>query len=155
MFTRKVANLCQGKTKSGKPCRAYATEGGLCFFHANPNKASELGAVGGRKNRHLTDETADTLPALDNNLPDLRTELSRLYSEVRSGKTSPKTAVTLASLLTLLDRQNQAAEMQVLRRAYAALQKEVAEMAGEAAGVDDNPDALHIPADDLPDEPEL
>ena len=36
--------------KSGKPCRVAATEGGLCFFHASANKASDLGRVGkGRK----------------------------------------------------------------------------------------------------------
>jgi len=39
---------CQGQTKAGKPCRAAATSGGLCYFHANPNKAAELGRIGGR-----------------------------------------------------------------------------------------------------------
>jgi hypothetical protein len=45
---------CQGQTKGGKPCRAAATEGGLCFVHANPKKAAELGRVGGRKNRRVS-----------------------------------------------------------------------------------------------------
>jgi hypothetical protein len=30
---------CQSLTKKGEPCRAAATEGGLCFFPANPNIA--------------------------------------------------------------------------------------------------------------------
>jgi hypothetical protein len=37
---------CQATTKSGKPCGAAPMEGGLCFFQANPNKASELGRLG-------------------------------------------------------------------------------------------------------------
>jgi hypothetical protein len=27
--------------------------GGLCFFHANPNKAVELGRIGGKKNGQI------------------------------------------------------------------------------------------------------
>jgi hypothetical protein len=42
---------CQGKTRTGTPCRAPAGPGGLCFFHANPDSARTLGQVGGRKNR--------------------------------------------------------------------------------------------------------
>lgn len=38
---------CKAQAKSGKRCGAAATAGGLCFFHANPNKASELGRIGG------------------------------------------------------------------------------------------------------------
>src|ERR1039458_96725 len=41
---------CNGKTKAGAPCRAPASSGGLCFFHANPDKAHILGQIGGRKN---------------------------------------------------------------------------------------------------------
>ena len=46
MNIRRVEKSCKAKTKKGSPCRAAATEGGLCFFHANPNKAAELGRVG-------------------------------------------------------------------------------------------------------------
>ena len=52
MIAKKSDSRCQGRTKSGKPCRAAATAGGLCFFHANPNKASELGRIGGRS-KHM------------------------------------------------------------------------------------------------------
>ena len=44
---------CKGTTRAGKPCGAPPTQGGLCFFHANPNQARELGRAGGRKNRYL------------------------------------------------------------------------------------------------------
>jgi Family of unknown function (DUF5763) len=54
---------CQALTKAGKPCRAAATEGGLCFFHANPSKAVELGRIGGLKNRHPIIERRDGDPS--------------------------------------------------------------------------------------------
>jgi hypothetical protein len=38
---------CKALTKQGNPCKAPATEGGLCFFHANPDRARELGQMGG------------------------------------------------------------------------------------------------------------
>jgi uncharacterized protein DUF5763 len=65
MTAKNQAHRCKAKTKSGKPCRAAATAGGLCYFHANPDKASELGRIGGRSNRHSASEAADPLPALD------------------------------------------------------------------------------------------
>jgi hypothetical protein len=37
--------------KARNRCRAFATEGGLCFFPADSNKAAELGRVGGSKKR--------------------------------------------------------------------------------------------------------
>jgi hypothetical protein len=49
---------CKAQAKSGKPCRAAATAGGLCFFHANPDKASELGRIGGRNKRHAAGENS-------------------------------------------------------------------------------------------------
>jgi len=39
---------CKGVTRNGTACTNWAMEGGLCYFHANPNKASELGRNGGR-----------------------------------------------------------------------------------------------------------
>ena len=57
---------CKAKTKRGESCRAAATEGGLCFFHANPNKAAELGRIGGQKKGQARAEAAAPLPTLDN-----------------------------------------------------------------------------------------
>ena len=94
---------CQGRTKAGKPCRAAATAGGLCFFHANPAKASELGRQGGRKNRHVASENADPLPTLDNALA-VRDLVARLIADIYDGKTHPRIAAGLASLLNLLLR---------------------------------------------------
>ena len=35
--------ICKGKTKTDAACRAPASAGGLCYFHANPNRAKTLG----------------------------------------------------------------------------------------------------------------
>ena len=88
---------CQGVTKQGTRCRAFPTEGGLCFFHANPTKASQLGRLGGRKNRHRTDEI-DPLPALDS-AKAIRAAMERVISEAYSGQLPARTAAVLGPLL--------------------------------------------------------
>lgn len=90
---------CSGRTKSGKPCRAAATEGGLCFFHANPKKAAELGRIGGRKNGRVP-AGSDPLPDLES-VTALRDTVKRLISDVYAGKLHPRTASGLAPLLHL------------------------------------------------------
>jgi len=103
-------NRCSGLAKSGKPCRAAATAGGLCFFHANPNKASELGRIGGKKNRRIVTQDADPLPALDNAVA-VRDTVARLIADVFSGKLSPKIAAGLAPLLNLQLRAIEATDL--------------------------------------------
>jgi general stress protein YciG len=45
---RAAGRRCQGTDKSGMPCTAWALRDGThCFFHANPEKVSELGRRGG------------------------------------------------------------------------------------------------------------
>lgn len=100
MTTKNQPHRCKANTKSGKPCRAAATAGGLCFFHANPNKASELGRIGGRHNRHAAGETADPLPTLDNALA-VRDTVARLIADVYAGRINPRIAAGLAPLLNL------------------------------------------------------
>src|ERR1700758_4904463 len=91
---------CKGMTRNGKPCRAAATAGGLCFFHANPNKASELGRIGGRSKRPTVPENPQPLPALDS-MTAVRDAVDRLITDVYSGKLHPKIAAGLAPLLQL------------------------------------------------------
>ena len=101
MPAKPIANRCKATTKSGKPCRAAATEGGLCYFHANPNKASELGRIGGRSNRHVAaGENADPLPTLDTPRA-VRETVARLIAEVLAGRIHPRIAAGLAPLLNL------------------------------------------------------
>ena len=88
------------KRKRGKPCRAAATEGGLCFFHANPNKAAELGRVGGRKSRYPLGAVADA-PRDVKSMKGVLEAAARLIEDVYSGKISPRIAGSVTPLLTL------------------------------------------------------
>ena len=97
MTSTRQQSRCQATTKKGKPCRAAATEGGLCFFHANPNKAAELCRIGGTANRHVSDATRDPLPDLKS-IAALREMASRLIAEVYTGQLHPRIAAGLAPL---------------------------------------------------------
>jgi hypothetical protein len=124
---------CQAQTKAGKPCRAAATSGGLCFFHANPAKASELGRIGGRGNRHFVGENADALPTLDNALA-VRDTVARLIMDVYSGKTHPRIASGLAPLLNLQLRAieiTEATKIGELERRLAELERNMSKSSGE------------------------
>ena len=93
-------NRCAGKTKAGKPCRAAATAGGLCFFHANPNKASELGRIGGSKRRPAGTEPSDEFPAAAT-AAELRDLGTRLIADILAGRINPRTAAGLVPLMNL------------------------------------------------------
>jgi hypothetical protein len=100
MNSRNEDTRCKSVTKRGEPCRAAATASGLCFFHANPNKASELGRIGGRRNRHVIADMVDPLPAVVNEFS-VRDIVARLVADVYVGKIHPKRATTLTQLLNL------------------------------------------------------
>jgi hypothetical protein len=100
MQTKRKENRCKGRTKTGKPCDAAATDGGLCFFHANPNKASELGRIGGRSKRQAAAENGAPVPPLDN-AGAVRDAAGRLIAEVIAGNIHPRVAAGLAPLMNL------------------------------------------------------
>ena len=99
MILKTSKPLCQSLTKSGKPCRAAATEGGLCFFHANPNKAVELDRIGEKKNGHLQ-VGLDLPPCLDNAMA-IRDTVARLIADVYAGKLQLRIAAGLVPLMHL------------------------------------------------------
>ena len=123
MPAKNLDRRCKARTKSGKPCRAAVTAGGLCFFHAHPNKASELGRIGGRSKRHAAVENLDPLPTLDNVLA-VRDTLARLIAEVYAGKIHPRIAACMASLMNL---QLHAIDITNLERRLAKLEELLAE----------------------------
>lgn len=96
--TRRIR--CKARTKAGKPCGAAATAGGLCFFHANPDKASELGRIGGRSKRRPLPGSVDPLPKLDNAMA-VRETVDRLIDDVISGRLHPRVAAAVTPLLNL------------------------------------------------------
>lgn len=102
MKTKPNDNHCKGRNKNGGPCRAFATEGGLCYLHANPGKAAELGRKGGRKNRHPSaPTTVDPSPPLTT-ASNVRDTVAALIDDVRSGRVPQKTAAVLTPMLNLL-----------------------------------------------------
>jgi len=128
MTTKNRKSRCNATTKNGKACRAAATEGGLCYFHANPNKAAELGRIGGRKNGRVRDEHAVPLPTLDTALG-VRETVGRLIEDLYAGKLHPKIASGLSSLLSL---QLRALETSELERRVIMLENAVAEVTNPA-----------------------
>jgi hypothetical protein len=92
---------CQGKTKTGAVCRAPASGGGLCYFHANPDTARTLGQIGGRKNRR---------PVVDLQVPDnmsaadLRNVTAQAIRLLLSGEMHAREAVAVAQLCNTLHR---------------------------------------------------
>jgi len=108
---KRSESRCKARTNAGKACRAAATEGGLCFFHANPKKASELGRIGGSRNRHVAGTSADPLPTLDNAIA-VRDTVARLIVDIYSGKLQPRLAAGLAPLLNLQLRAIEIADLE-------------------------------------------
>jgi len=127
MEQKQTRNRCRATTKDGRPCPAAATAGGLCYFHANPSKASELGQIGGRRNRHEPPVDADPLPALDT-AQAVRDTVARLIADVYSGKLNPRIATGLAPLLNL---QLRAIDTTDVQRRLADLEKYQAKIKNE------------------------
>jgi hypothetical protein len=139
-MTSKNSNTrCKARAKSGKTCRAAATASGLCFFHSNPNKASELGRIGGRSKPSAAAETVDPLPKLETALA-VRDAVGRLIADVYAGKIQPRVAAGLAPLLSL---QLRAIETTDLERRLAKLEKWLAASQGDGP-------APPLPRGDLP-----
>lgn len=112
---------CKSQNKRGEPCGAAATAGGLCFFHANPNRASELGRIGGRNKRHPAAESEDPLPKLDT-VTAVRDTVNRLIEDVYAGRLAPRVASSLGPLMNL---QLRAIETTDLERRLAKLEKKM------------------------------
>jgi hypothetical protein len=123
---------CKARAKSGKRCGAAATAGGLCFFHANPKKAAELGRIGGRSKRHAAAENLDPLPTLDNALA-VRDTVARLIADVYAGRIPPRIAAGLGSLLSLQLRTIETTNFELH---FAELEKRLVEVEDRLNGQD-------------------
>jgi len=93
----------------------------------NPNKAAELGRIGGRSNRRSAVENADPLPTVDSALA-LRKTVDRLIAEVYAGKLDPRAAAGLVPLLKLQLHVIETTEIaHNMERRIAKLEKPLAE----------------------------
>ena len=109
MTSKKQDSRCQGQNKAGRPCGAAATSGGLCFFHSSPNKAVELGRIGGSKKSRPPAEATESPPKLDKAIA-VRDAVEKLIADVLAGKLHPRIAAGLAPLLSLQLRVLEAVE---------------------------------------------
>lgn len=147
--TRPEVN-CKGRNKRGERCRAAATAGGLCFFHANPNKASELGRIGGRKKRSGLASSLEPLPPLDTATA-VRDFGAQLIADTMSGKLNPRVATAVVPLLNLQLRAIEAVNLDDLQRQIAALKEQLNPTSKPEETVRRQP----VPADPVPNHPKL
>src|SRR6516162_10764291 len=82
-------------------------EGGLCYFHANPDRATELGQRGGRRRKHTYEQSTEDI-APPESAADVKRMLAETMAEVKAGKMDPKVANTVAYVGTVLLRAHQA-----------------------------------------------
>ena len=94
---------CKGTKKNGTACTAWATEGGLCYFHANPDKAAELGRNGGRRRQHTFEQPTEPV-APPESAAEVRRMLAEVMADIRAGKMDPKLGTTLGYVGTALLR---------------------------------------------------
>ncbi len=88
--------FCKARTKDGQPCKAPPTEGGLCYFHANPDKTRTLGQKGGRKNRY---QVTDVIVPANATGATLGTVLDQALAELLAGRMDPRVAGAVAQLV--------------------------------------------------------
>ena len=91
----KMSDKCSAKTELGKECRAPAVVGTLfCAFHGDPERAAELGRMGGRKNRHYVDAEPITI-APPSSPEEVKNLLAQAMVDVLAKKMDPRIASTL------------------------------------------------------------
>jgi len=93
---------CRAKTKAGKACKAVAVNHGLCAFHADPNRAAQLGRLGGRKNRRYgLRSDASSVPA-PQTAKDVKNLLAEVMADIHNGRLQPKIGSIMAYVGTAL-----------------------------------------------------
>jgi hypothetical protein len=115
---------CKAQTKAGRPCGAAPTPGGLCFFHSNPAKASELGRIGGRKNHRSGVEETSVAQSLYADSPFER--LTNLYKSVSSGRVLPARATVLLNITKTQLELQEKMKISLLEQALEQLKQVIA-----------------------------
>src|SRR5215469_9146114 len=94
---------CKGKNAKGEPCGSAAGPGGLCYFHANPDRARELGRLGGQKNGHSTGTDIEVPAKMT--LDDLHEITSKAIRAVFHGELKAREADAVTKLI-VVQREN-------------------------------------------------
>jgi hypothetical protein len=123
---KRVKRRCLALTRAGKPCGAAPTPSGLCFFHANPIKASELGRIGGKQNRSSRVALPSATVGLDG-ASSASDRLEALYGLVLSGAIPLQKAAVLIKITYLQLKIEESTGIEKLKKNLEIL-KQVIEM---------------------------
>jgi general stress protein YciG len=105
-------HYCGAKTKAGKACKAVAVKRGLCAFHADPQRAAQLGRKGGRKNRrYLPQGEVNPVPP-PRTAREVKDLLAETLADIHAGRREPKVASVMAYVGTALLNAIKTAEME-------------------------------------------
>ena len=103
---------CKANTKAGQPCKAIAVNKGLCTFHADPQKAVELGRRGGRKNRHYSAKPDTEGLVVPRNVEDVKNLLAETMAGIHARRLDPRIGSVLGYLGTALLKAMEATDLE-------------------------------------------
>jgi hypothetical protein len=107
-----MSKHCRAKTKAGKPCKASPVEKGLCAFHADPNRAAELGRIGGSKNRSHVSRPEPGPVRPPQTAKEVKNLLAEAMAGIHAGQLEPKIASVMAYVGTALLKALETADLQ-------------------------------------------
>jgi len=107
-----MSEQCNAKTKSGNDCRAAVVVGAnFCASHGDPNRAVEVGRIGGRRNRHYV-ETEEVTMAPPSTPEEVKAVLAKAMVDVRTRRLDPRIAHTLTYMSSVLLRAIDSTEVE-------------------------------------------
>lgn len=107
-----MSEKCSARTKLGNECRAAAVVGTpFCALHGDPERAAELGRMGGRKNRHYVDtEPVNITPP--STPEEVKNLLAQAMVDVLAKKLDPRIASTITYMSGPLLRAFESTDLQ-------------------------------------------
>lgn len=97
-----MSDRCSARTRLGNACKAPAVIGTrFCALHGDPERAAELGRMGGLRNRHYFDTEPVTI-APPETPEDVKNVLRQAIADVRAKKLEPRAATALTCISRVL-----------------------------------------------------
>jgi len=103
---------CRARTKAGKACKAVAGKRGLCAFHADPQRAAQLGRMGGRKNRRYPSSCKADPVRPPRTAREVKELLAEALADIHAGRREPKVVSVMAYVATALLNAIKIADME-------------------------------------------
>ena len=107
-----TAKRCRERNKNGEPCAAPAGPNGLCAIHANPERAKELGARGGRGNRHVQPDTPAEPMRAPTDAAEVRMALAKVMADVHNRRLDTRVATCVTYTATALLRAMELSDLE-------------------------------------------